>query len=131
MIIRMIFRATRSMALATAVFMAGCDSDRASTAPAAEQQFEIAAKSLKKGISVEKLKSPRSIMGPDGRLIEKKVHVFYRTGFGHQGAPGQEQGGKCFALLATPSPDTAQRSRLIVGAGTGAGRTTRRAPVVA
>ena len=108
MITRMIVRASRSTALqllllATAVFLSGCGSDQP-IAPDTQQNSEAAAKSLKKGISVEKLKTPRSVTRPDGRVVEKRVHVFYKTGFGRQGeSPGKgkgDQNTKCFDFLA-------------------------------
>ena len=79
MITRMIVRASRSTALqllllATAVFLSGCGSDQP-IAPDTQQNSEAAAKSLKKGISVEKLKTPRSVTRPDGRVVEKRIRT--------------------------------------------------------
>jgi len=108
MITRMIVRAAQSAAvplllLTAAVFLASCGADESPTASDVEQHSETAAKFLKKGISVEKLKSPRSVMRSDGRLVEKKLYIFYRTGPEVQKESlGEKSGGKdkkCFAFL--------------------------------
>ena len=78
--------------ISLAALLAGCGPD--ATTPDAEQLSKTAAKPLKTGISVERLKSPRPAVRPDGRLVEKRVHVYYRTGFEAQGElPGGESGG--------------------------------------
>ncbi len=60
-------------------------------------------------VSVEKIKEPKTVKLPDGRIAEKVVHVFYKEGFSHKPdhakGPPAEKGGsgggdKCFSVLA-------------------------------
>ena len=82
----------------------GCGTDQSPTASDKGLQPAKAAKPSAQRISVKKLKNPRSITRSDGRVMEKRVHVFYKTDFGsqeHSQGSGDKGGGKkCFALLA-------------------------------
>ena len=96
-----------------ALVWSGCGTDKNPSALDPEQQAEIAAKPSveKKGISIEKLTSRRSITMVDGAVLEKSVFIFYKEGL-ESGSAGEEGalkngkdkckdcGKKCFALWA-------------------------------
>ena len=100
--------------LVAAAFLASCGTDQSPIASDQGLQPAKVAKPLAQKISIEKLKRPRSITRPDGRVVEKRVHVFYKTEFEpqeHSQGSGGKGGGKkgsgdkggdkkCFALSA-------------------------------
>ncbi len=81
-----------------ALVWSGCGTDKNPSASDLEQQAAIAAKPPVKtgGISVEKLKGPRSITLADGSVLEKSVFVFYKEelGAGPAGEEGALKNGK-------------------------------------
>ena len=106
-------RAAQVFLLLTVVaFLAGCGTDQSPTASDKGLQPAKAAKRSARRISVAKLKSPRSVTRSDGRVMSKRVHVFYKSEFDSQelsqksGDKGGEKGKgnkgrkKCFDLLA-------------------------------
>lgn len=91
----------------------GCGTDKNPSASDLEQQAEIAAKPSvkKKGVSIEKLASRRSITLADGAVLEKSVFIFYAEGIGigsigvegtlkNENGKCKDCGKKCFALWA-------------------------------
>jgi len=92
------FRYSIPIVLLFALVWSGCDSGRSPSAPDSGQQAEIAAKPSgeKKGISIEKLKRPRSITLADGGVLEKRVFVFFAEGFEtpYKGEEGDLEKGK-------------------------------------
>jgi hypothetical protein len=99
------FTAVRLLLLVAAALLASCGSDRTPTAAEVERHSATAAKPMEQGVSVQRLKTPRSVIARDGRLVEKRVNVFYRTEFEVDEEPCGDESrgnrGKCFSLLGS------------------------------
>ena len=85
--------------LVITAFLAGCGTDQSPVASDKEPQAEMAAKPAGKGISIGKVKRPRSITLADGAVMEKRVFVFFEEGFmtQYEGEAGnlESEKGKC------------------------------------
>jgi len=80
---------------AAALLVAGCDH----SPPTSTGDFDpspVAKPGAPPGLSVASLKQPVSIDLPDGRVLERRVHIFWRKGHGpqHNNAKGGNGGGK-------------------------------------
>ncbi|MCZ6634079.1 MAG: hypothetical protein O7G87_11795 [bacterium] len=94
-----------AVALLVALVWVGCSENQIPLAPDSGQQPRAAAKPAggKRTLSVKKVKTPKTIVMSDGRVMEKVVTVFYKRGEGSQGGEVSkivEGSGKCFALFA-------------------------------
>ena len=92
---------------AAALFLTSCDN---STPTSHESDLAPAAKpGGPPGLSVAALKQPVSVTLPDGRVAERRVHIFWRKGHGPEnnnakgGKPGRGKpggGSDCYAFIA-------------------------------
>ena len=92
-------------ALLVALVWVGCGENQSPIAPDSGQQPRAAAKLAGGGrtLSVQKVKRPKTIVMPNGNVIEKVVTVLYRSGDGIQGGgvgKGDKGNEDCFALFA-------------------------------
>ena len=88
--------------LAILALLAGCATDRSPSAPETQERPLVAAKApAQRIISLEELQSPQTTTRSDGRVVSKKVHIYYRQGFQPEEEPLGESGdNNCSAFLA-------------------------------
>lgn len=93
-----------AVVLLVALVWLRCSKDQSSLAPDAGQQPQVAAKILEDPrvvegiISVERLKAPLFATLRDGRVVERRVNIFYKSG--GVGRGGKGGGKKCYTFFA-------------------------------